>query len=871
MSYNPLAILQERQCAQLYNSIDTGNNRLAIQQADRLLRSNPDFPLASALKSIALIRSGQSAKASEICDALLKRGLNKGEESTLHPLRFTLLRLGRSKEEVQLLEGLSKASPANLELATDCFLSMIRNRMYQKAQPACLRLLKTFKATPEDDRFFWWSIQSYLLVSKYEQGSPGAALALPLAERMILKHLEEVRALNEKDDERLYLYFKVLQGLGKDQEAFDLVTRGAGRVICGRNLGFELERRDLAFKLAKWDFIRDECKEKIEAGGKDWAHIQSFIRASVKMGREEVASAKELLLKISSSGNSADRGARMSLLELYRETYNSSTTQGTAAEAQVKEQEELLKLCSAYFETFSTKACCFEDLLPYVVILSTDTKEALRRTLQTKLESDPKPSNENELFTRINIWKILRSTQTSCSVTGELSFSKAVLKAYVEGLPIGRKLPDTEMQPADDLALLSAQALVSAFRLDSGQGWNHLLAAAGVLEFALKKSKKGYALRLLLVKIYLLLGCYDLASKHYSQVGVKGIQNDTISHFITDRASLFALGPDATKEIENNFKASTAIYRENAKETPEMVTKAFQFDTYSRIEEFIEFGEAVERSTQRQVSRVESLRIKLIKGEGIEPGELDVLKHVIASKLPDQRDYEVLRNFEPLGRPSIEDLVAFSPRIQDGFVKAMFCILSTFSSKSPEAVDGPDFEVLVQDDDLNQLTPMERALYRVCKLLQSCSNPEEDGDEKALEEEVETFSKTCREGIFQLCSEGSLSNYKIFEVLSSATLLYRILSSRSPQDSTNAATSKGERAAEKGRSSMKSTIEVLGKEINQLSRTITSNLESRLRGDDFWKGLGGSGIEGLKIVEREIGSSMRRNLDGCRLFFDSLW
>ena len=40
-----------------------------------------------------------------------------------------------------------------------------------------------------------------------------------------------------------------------------------------------------------------------------------------------------------------------------------------------------------------------------------------------------------------------------------------LLSLYFTGLPLGKGLPETDLQPADDLALLSAQSFIEAWAL----------------------------------------------------------------------------------------------------------------------------------------------------------------------------------------------------------------------------------------------------------------------------------------------------------------------------------------------------------------------------------------------------------------------
>lgn len=269
--FNPLALLAERTCAPIYSAIDTGNTVLAIRHADRILAQQPNLSLASALKAVALIRSGRRADASKICDDLLKRDLSKnGEFNIVHMLTWSLSRLGRNNDELGLLDRAAKAQPENEDLARQYFTALIKNRQYQKAQQLALKMHKSFggraKTRKLQDRYFWWSIQAYLLLSKHSD-QPGAALALPLSERMIQKQIES-RPFSDKNEEELWLFLNVLSKLGKKAEAFELLSKSdsVGAVLSDRSLSIEFLRRELAEELGNWKFVFDEATAKIQTG-----------------------------------------------------------------------------------------------------------------------------------------------------------------------------------------------------------------------------------------------------------------------------------------------------------------------------------------------------------------------------------------------------------------------------------------------------------------------------------------------------------------------------------------------------------------------------------------------------------------------------
>ena len=112
----------------------------------------------------------------------------------------------------------------------------------------------------------------------------------------------------------------------------------------------------------------------------------------------------------------------------------------------------------------------------------------------------------NDLQRTINIEKFLRHSLSTTELTEELEMQRAgrYLQSYLEGLRLGEKLPETEIQPADDLIILYGQTLVNVWRLTKDE--SYLYRATVTLEFALNKSLQCYQIRLLLIRIYRVLG-----------------------------------------------------------------------------------------------------------------------------------------------------------------------------------------------------------------------------------------------------------------------------------------------------------------------------------------------------------------------------
>lgn len=109
----------------------------------------------------------------------------------------------------------------------------------------------------------------------------------------------------------------------------------------------------------------------------------------------------------------------------------------------------------------------------------------------------------------INSHKLLRYNLFPSELTIEAESASASLyiKQYLEGLPLGDELPVTELQHVDDLAILAGSVFVNMWKMT--EDVQYLYKAAVLLEFALSKSKQAFQMRLMLIRIYRLIGEKD--------------------------------------------------------------------------------------------------------------------------------------------------------------------------------------------------------------------------------------------------------------------------------------------------------------------------------------------------------------------------
>ncbi|KAJ6572909.1 N-acetyltransferase B complex non catalytic subunit-domain-containing protein [Mycena sp. CBHHK59/15] len=259
-------------------------------------------------------------------------------------------------------------------------------------------------------------------------------------------------------------------------------------------------------------------------------------------------------------------------------------------------------------------------------------------------------ANTNDLRRLINSHKLLRHNLSPDDLILSAENDRVTLykQQYLEGLRLGADLPMTELQPADDLVILAGNVFVSLWKMSGEE--NYLYNAVALLEFALTKSKQSFQVRLMLIRIYRLLGAPSLALEHYRVMQIKQVQHDTLSHFLLSRSSTFSLAATGDLTFATECLESTQIYISNTQDTGDYIVRAFTGEKYSQIPEFITFEDRLDNSLQRDVVKIEHLRMRLTH-EAISSDIIDMelieLKFIFDRLHHDNRDFEILADYQP--------------------------------------------------------------------------------------------------------------------------------------------------------------------------------------------------------------------------------
>ncbi|KAG8985282.1 hypothetical protein FRB90_004840, partial [Tulasnella sp. 427] len=674
---------------------------------NKLLKKQPKHETIRALKSLALLRANKPEEAIQLCDEILAS--KPTDDTVLGIMQHVLKHLDRTPEITTMFEDAFKKQPANEELGAQTFMSHIRVGSWKNAQVIALKLFKTFK----QPKYLFWSIMSAVLQAQNAGGvNPGMTDNAPILLNLALRMITTSPIPSFVSPDHFYLHLTILKTLDKLDEAHELIQSDRGKRLCDTSLVVDELRRDI-FK-AK-GACREEailCGERLsKKGDRNWITFLSLIDSTfdvIKLNEsqsktdtdpaaptadskgagpppEEDKSAssngeskaeddpeltpkptphpelplepealieglRELFTRLAKEDGLKERGAHLASLQLEKRIRTREEGQGNAT------SETLLSLAKQYFDNFSDKTCCFEDLKPYVATLQEGELTSWLAFLKEKAEARDLSSAAG-LARFINIAKLQRFSSSSpraeadeqADATRHERWNARQLEKYC--IFSGKDLPETELQLADDLAILALNALVSAWTVTRKESYLH--QALVVLEYASSRSKQNYQFRVLAVRIYRLLAANGQALSHYRAMDIKQVQTDTLCHLILSRGSTFSLALVGDVGMTQECIAASEIYNQNSSETADMIIRAFQFEKYSQITEFVEFEDRLDNSLQRDLTRLEYVRMKFAT-EKLEPEalllELQELEFVLDKMHHDNRDFGVIPNYQPRGQ-----------------------------------------------------------------------------------------------------------------------------------------------------------------------------------------------------------------------------
>ncbi|KAF9919778.1 N-alpha-acetyltransferase 25, NatB auxiliary subunit [Linnemannia zychae] len=645
----------EKKLRPIYDAMEVGNYKEGIQLCNKALKRQPNLHIVKALKALALERSGKLNEALALCEEI--QWAKPTDEATLRTLSMVLRSAGKYEPMIKLYEHASNANPKNENLATQWFMSLARTLNFKGQQQVALQLHRNFKR----DNYMFWAIMSITLQGQnVPAGQPNVFYTL--AERMMAKQHSEGKVQNI---EELQLYLIILLGQ-KDRyaDALALLEGDIGvKTKAIENVELRHLRIELLIKVGRWKDARDATVLILKDNSDDWRTILQYfdtiflpVQDVDLKDSENVKEARAFTAEqVKNEGKNPKRGPFLAQIEL----------EHRLQEKIGDNKATVLDLLVAYFDKFGSKSCCFEDLSGYVSKLDKeDAKNFCKRLRDTYGQ---KSDTVKEISMQINLARFERfiGDFSQLNSTETMALVNKFWKLYEEALPLGKDLEETERQYGDDYVIMAAHLLIDLHK--ETKSYFPLLNAIFMLEHSLNASKHNYQMKLVLIRLYELLGAYNCAIAIYNTMAIKNIQHDTMSHFITDRCTTFGLFNEALTQLYSAHD----IYHSNEAETPEMILQAYKYSTFSKMQEFIEFQTRLDNSLQKMIADREMIRLELLKEDSVSRAitwlqELEVgnLKYddTFNKSRVDNRDITVMLNWNPQSSPSVEVLTRAAPQ-----------------------------------------------------------------------------------------------------------------------------------------------------------------------------------------------------------------
>ncbi|KAG4305222.1 hypothetical protein PORY_001392 [Pneumocystis oryctolagi] len=620
----------------IFDALDQDFPKKALHLCEKAMKKHPESEIFQALNILSLFRAGQQKKARKMSEILRKN--MPTDENVLNVLQIVFKELNMANEMIEMFENAIKKNPGDEKLAKNWFFSMVKTNNIVGQQKAAMNLQKAFGKR----KYYYWSVMSLQLLKMVKMSDSEVQLFKTLAYRLIMKMVEETNGLCKlSSSEELHLYINVLLSYDKIEDAVDVLENDLYKHFIDVDL-FRL-KLDLLFKLEKWMRLFSQCRDYIDHGNSDWKVFHMQIVSAVNLSASDVSSSVILELvnyyKEKKQKFQSLRNLHLAFLKL---SFMISLDNVI---------DDKLHSCIQYFETFGTKMCCFEDLRLFVEKLRKKEQNIFLVSIRDFCDK----AKSNETISKRNYVEILKNTEkfeyfvNYYELKDEkmwIAFSSRLVEEYENSLFLDNSLSMTDNQYGDDFLILSVHALFNVFFISNKQ--SYLIQAILLLELGLLHSKHNFQFRLLLVRLYSMIGAFSLAFFTYKSLLIKQIQYDTLSYIFLTKCSNYY----PSKSLHDELMVTKSIYISNIREIPEVLALAYENCSYSNIENFIEFGVRVNNSIWRHILKQELLHLSYLINDKIFDQIIEN-NGFTQEKYYDNRDFNIMSDFGIYGNESV--------------------------------------------------------------------------------------------------------------------------------------------------------------------------------------------------------------------------
>jgi N-terminal acetyltransferase B complex non-catalytic subunit len=654
--------IANRRLKSIYDAIDGGQCKKAIQEADKVLKKHPYLMTAKALKALALIRLDRNAEALPLLDIVETHIVEEeAEDNTIQAIVHCFKEIFAPERIVRIYESLFNRFPQNDTFATQLFLAYVRVRDYKQQQRIAKFLHKEF----QKPAYHYWNVMSIYMQACVDK-QMGKTLLLPLAEKMIKAYL--VTNAFRMDGE-IDLYVMVLEDLGKYKEAAEVLNNSLTR----ENL---YSAETMHYRMLALYLKADENVEVVERSlyflrqdFEDWTlwnYLLNALMALLANGAED-AKQKYLSEVIELSLQIVDRAEVNCIVDKRRSAYLARLSLiaslldekiMTESELESHPLKSLLEVLKRYVTFAVAKPICLSDILRYAERLSADEQKQFVAFLLETVEKQQDISEAAHLSAVI-FYERMRLA------FGLLDELPVTAKRSLAAELFGRIVADKSRSPdfVTNFSAVVTNLLWSVY--EETQDWSVICELACILEYVEEYYPGNPTLRLVLTRIYGLLGCLNRVLDLCRLLDIKYIQRDTLAHVLFPLTEQYG----RYKTAICNYTTMTATTDQNERDTQECLVQAYKNGGFPQVPKIVEFGERCSNSAYAIAADVNNRFLSAsFAVENLE-NVVDTLcgdaDGIAWEKLVDNRDFSILYNLMPTGVASEEIKTATLEEIVD--------------------------------------------------------------------------------------------------------------------------------------------------------------------------------------------------------------
>ncbi|KAI3507935.1 hypothetical protein L1887_22932 [Cichorium endivia] len=655
--------IPERRVRPVWDAIDSRQFKNALKLSTTLLSKYPNSSYALALKALILERMGKLEEALSVCinakELLYKNDLILIDDLTLSTLQIVFQRLDHLDMATSCYEYACGKFPNNLELMMGLFNCYVREYSFVKQQQIAIKMYKI----AGEERFLLWAVCSIQL--QVFCGNGGEKL-LQLAEGLLKKHIAS-HSLHEP--EALSVYISLLEQQAKYGDATEVLSGNLGSLIMIEVDKLRIQGRLLA-RAGDYGGAADIFQKVLTLCPDDWECFLHYLGCLLEDDCSLPMVANSPSIQVSTSMDCQHRhltddvfDSRISrasefVEKLKSEAGSDSIRNPDLANLEIERRkiifgkgnyDKLMEDLILFFTRFGHLACFSADVAVFLQILPDDRKKQLLEKLAKSIDSSS-TSSKNVLGQHLTLFKIRELIGDMFPLPeGDLvGFAVQMTEMYCENLPLSKDLDVQESMYGEEFLSMTCNVLVQLFWRTKHIGY--LLEAIMVLELGLTVRRYVWQYKILLLHLYSYWNALPLAYERYKSLDVKNILLETVSHHILPQMLTSPLLVD----ISDLLKGYSRFMDEHFKESADLTFLAYRHRNYSKVIEFVQFKERLQRSSQYLTAKIEGSILNLKRNaNSIEEAEsvlesqnfgsdfLDVSNEIQSKKLTFNEDLQL--------------------------------------------------------------------------------------------------------------------------------------------------------------------------------------------------------------------------------------